>query len=212
MAEKKELIASPIDGNATLKPSKIYFFKSSSGDFSDELHVLDLSASVSMAQWAGSINEAFCNHVDNLAKEKKNDSSIKVFELNRGTFSSTMQFHDAAAGGDVVAELYMPVLKHFGGWQLKFPENSPHSSHNIEIRPVSMMRSEETFVKDSVSYSWDAASGKRGSLFKTIDGKKKLIAEFSAKTWFKNSCVLVMDSEQLDAVVTLATCVAVLNR
>ncbi len=46
-----------------------------------------------------------------------------------------------------------------------------------------------------------------------MDGEKRvLVAEFVAKHWFQNNCVLVFDLTLLDAVVVLASCVAVLNR
>jgi len=199
-----------------LSPTKVLFFQSSSGDFSDELHVVDLSADLTLGAYNGEITEDFRKQVEKISKEKKHDRSRWSYELKRNTFSSTMQFHDAASGGAVVAELGMSILQRLGTWKISFPNNSKHSSHDIEMRPVSFWKKEETFVKDSVQYLWDAAGGaKGGKLYKVVDekvGTRVPVAEYVAKKWFQNSCVLVMDTTQLDELVVLASCVAILNR
>ena len=213
MSEKNIQQQSSEDAIADLKPNKIYFLDSLSGDFSDELRVLDLSSAVATGGYVGNLTKAFTKDVQQVAKVRKNESSTWAFELGRKTFSSKMQFHDAKAGGNVVAELDMAILKQWGAWAMSFPEQSPHSSHDIEIRPVGIWKKEETFVKDSISYLWDLSGpGKSGKLYQVKDEKKVLVAEFVAKRWFVNNCVLVLDSELLDEVVVLASCVAVLNR
>jgi hypothetical protein len=213
MSEKNihsESVTMPHDSASKL--DKIYFFSSSSGDFSDELRVLDVTSVVPISEYPGKITEAFSKQVEKAGKDLKLDSSAWLYELKRGTFSSTMLFHDVKAGGMVVAELDMSILKHFGGWNMRFPEKSSRSSHDIEFRPLGLWKKDEVFVKDSIPYAWDISNGKSGLLHKMVDGQKILVAEFSAKTWFKNSCILILNTELLDDIVTLASCVAVLNR
>ncbi|UNI18553.1 hypothetical protein JDV02_004816 [Purpureocillium takamizusanense] len=145
MTEKTQTLA--IDGHehASFTPTKVLFINSSSGDFSDELQVLDLTSHT-----------------------------------------------------------------------VRFPADSTHCAHDVELRPVSVWAKQETFVKDSVPYLWDMSMGRKsGVLYKTVglDEKQRVpVAKFVAKNWFKNCCVLLLDEGRLDAVVTLATCVAVLNR
>ncbi|GJN75638.1 hypothetical protein PCL_04479 [Purpureocillium lilacinum] len=214
MTEKTQTLA--VDEQPSFTPTKVFFINSSSGDFSDELHVLDLTSNVTLSPCSSTspIPDSLRDEVERAASEQKNDRSAWSFELTRGTFSSTMEFHDASAGGAVAAELDMPVLKHYSVWKVRFPEGSPHSSHDVEVRPVSIWKKQETFVKDSVPYLWDMSmGGKGGVLYKTVEFEKRVpVAQFVAKNWFKNCCVLVLDDRQLDAVVALSTCVAVLNR
>ncbi|KAF5125025.1 hypothetical protein E5D57_009709 [Metarhizium anisopliae] len=51
-------------------------------------------------------------------------------------------------------------------------------------------------------YVWDT----------TMGGKRVLVGEFRARARFRNSCVLVMDTKEVDNVVTSGSCVAALNR
>ena len=196
-----------------LTPNRVFFFTSASGDFSDELRVLDVTSAVSMSTFAGSVTEKFSKHVETLSKEREFDSSLVAFDLRRKALSSTMKFHDARQGGQVVAELDMAILKHFGAWSIRFPGQSPHSAHDVEIRPDGILQSNEHFIKDSVTYNWTVSSlAKTGALHTVLDGRKVPVAEFVAKRWLKNCGVLVLNTELLDEVVTLATCVAVINR
>ncbi len=213
MDEKQANGVSGANTPTALIPNKIFFINSSSGDFSDELHVSDLSSLSPMESYTGGITESLSKRVQHIAKEKKNDASTWAFELTRKTFSSTMQIHSASMGGEVVAELDMSVLKQWGTWTIRFPEESDHSNHDVEIHRVGIWRKEETFIKDSTLFSWDLSGpGKSGRLYQVSDGERVLVAEFVAKHLFRNSCVLVLNDTLMDEVVVLATCVAVLNR
>lgn len=200
---------SSVDETPPLRPTKIFFLNSSSGDFSDELHVLDLTPLITMADYTGTMTDAFRKQVERAAKANCNARSAWAFELTRGTFSSRMQMHDASAGGALVAELDMPVLKRYSAWKMCFPSRG----REVEVRPVSVWKKQEAFVVDGESFLWDmSGGGKRGVLGKKVDGRSGPVAEFVAKSWFENSCVLMLDAEQVDEVVALASCVAVLNR
>ncbi|KAH8880292.1 hypothetical protein GQ53DRAFT_774306 [Thozetella sp. PMI_491] len=196
---------------AALMPDRVFFLTSSSGDFSDEIRVLDVTNHVSLVD-PGAITEPFAREVERVGKERSKDKSTWAYDLDRNTFSSTMRFQDAAAGGAVVAELDMPILKHYGGWTIRFPEQSKHSNHSIEMRPLGVWKKQESFVKDSVPYLWDMSKGKGGQLSAVIGEKKVPVAAFVAQHWFKNNCVLAFNSKMLDQVVVLASCIAVLNR
>lgn len=80
------------------------------------------------------------------------------------------------------------------------------------MKPVGAGQKEQIFAKDSVPYFWDMEGGKHGTLYKVIDGKRVKIAEFAARHGYDKDCVLVLDVEQLNEVVTIASCVALLNR
>ncbi|KAK2616300.1 hypothetical protein QQS21_000734 [Conoideocrella luteorostrata] len=203
----------PVETGAPGTPDRLLFIQSFSGDFSDELRVFDLSPCVCPSTFTEIRSNKFYGAVETAAKDRQNDRSAWAYELKRETFSSNLQIHDASDGGDVAADLDLTILKRYGTWKLKFPPGSRHSIHDLDIRAVSILRKQETFVKDGILYMWDmTGGGKRGALHKTVGGKKALIAEFVAKSWFKNSCVLAVDTKEVDDVVALGTCVAALNR
>lgn len=208
-----ETVEMPAETGVPGTPDKLFFIQSSSGDFSDELRVLDITSSITFSTFQDTKCDTFYKTVEKVAKDRQNDGSAWVYELNRKTFSSNLQIRDVKDRGNMAAELYLSILKHYGTWKLSFPTSSRHSSHDLEIRPVSILRKQETFVKDGTLYMWDMTmGGKRGELYKSIGGKKVLVAEFEAKAWFKNSCVLVMDTKEVGDVVVLGSCVAALNR
>ncbi|OAQ71955.1 hypothetical protein VFPPC_00033 [Pochonia chlamydosporia 170] len=221
MSEKTQLVEKPNDMTAEVPaetgipgtPDKLFFLQSSSGDFSDELRVLDLSSSITFSTFEDATHDEFYAAVEKAAKNRQNDRAAWVYELTRKSFSSNMQIHDSSNHGVVAAELDLSILKHYGTWKLSFPQGSRHSSHDLEIKPVSILQKQETFVKDGTMYIWDMTmGGKRGELYKTINGKKALVAAFAAKSWFKNNCVLVMDTKEVGDVVVVGSCVAALNR
>ena len=124
-----------------------------------------------------------------------------------------MEIHDSANGGKAVAEVNMSVLKHYGNWKLTFTENSKFSRQVVDIKPVSVLRKQEMFEFGEDKFMWDMTSGGgRGILYKLNEGHKEQVGEFAAKTWFKNTCLLVLDEDRIDGLLGIATCVAALNR
>ncbi|KAJ6437499.1 D-amino acid oxidase [Purpureocillium lavendulum] len=171
---------------AAFHPTKVLFLNTPRGVFSDKLHVLDLTSHVtaSLGTDTSPIPKTFRDAVERAASGKELDPSVWAFELTRSTSSSVMQFHDVSADSFIVAEVDMPVLKHYSMWK-------------------------ETFVKDSMRYKWDMPGGDKGGvLYKHCVP----IAKFDAMNLFKESCVLVLDERHLDTVVALSTCVVVLCR
>ncbi|QLI73030.1 uncharacterized protein G6M90_00g105580 [Metarhizium brunneum] len=108
--------------------------------------------------------------------------------------SSGLRIQDSSHRGDLAVELHLSVLKRYGTWR--------HCGHGVEIRPVGIMCKQDTFAKNSTPYVWDT----------TMGGKRVLVGEFRARARFGNSCVLVMDTKEVDNVVTSGSCVAALNR
>ncbi|TWU70579.1 hypothetical protein ED733_000480 [Metarhizium rileyi] len=194
-------------------PNKLFFVQSSSGDFSDELRAVDVGSSLPSATFQDIVQDSFYGAVEKAARNRRNDGSAWAYELTRRAFSSNLQIFDVSKRGTVAAELDLSVLKRYGTWKLSFPSGSKQSCHDLDICPVGILRKQETFVKDGALYMWDMTmGGKRGQLYKEVDGDKVLVAAFKAKTWFRNSCVLAMDTSEVGEVVVLGSCVAALNR
>jgi hypothetical protein len=194
-------------------PRTLFYIKSSSGDFSDELRVLDLSGSLKFTSSKDFDVKDTYKKVEQAAKEREHDANAWSYQMNRGALSAVLNIHDFSDSGRVVAELNMSILKHYGTWKLSFTQESRFGHQVIDVTPVSLLKKQERFTFGSSSYMWDMTMGGGcGILYKAFDGKYERIGEFVAKSWFKNSCVLMLDTEEVDELVGLATCVAALNR
>lgn len=194
-------------------PRTLLYIKSSSGDFSDELRVLDLGGSIKLTSFQDFDVKETYKQIEQAAKEREHDSNAWSYQMNRGALSAVLNIHDCTEGGCVVAELNMSILKHYGTWKLSFTQTSQFGTEVIDVTPVSLLKKQERFTVGSSSYMWDMTMGGGcGVLYKMIDGKQEQVGEFVAKSWFKYSCALMLDTDEVDELVGLATCVAALNR
>ncbi len=194
-------------------PRRLFYVKSSSGDFSDELHVLDLTSSFKLASFEDFDPKKAYKQIEQVVAERQHDANAWSYEMHRGALSAVLNIHDCADGGRVVAELNMSILKHYGTWRLSFTKDSQFGGQVVDVKAVSLLKKQEQFTFGSSSYTWDMTiGGGTGVLYKIAGEKRDKIGEFIAKSWFKNSSVLILDTDEVDELVGLATCVAALNR
>lgn len=194
-------------------PTRIYFIKGSSGDFSHDNRVQDLTSTTTLTSFKDLDFDTLYKSAEQESKQRQHDSSAWAYQMHRGGLSAVLEIHDSANGGKAVAELNMSVLKHYGTWKLMFTEDSNFSGQAVDITPVSVLRKQEMFDFQKDKFMWDMTmGGGRGVLYKLNEGQKEQIGEFAAKTWFKNTCVLVLNTEKVDGLLGMATCVAALNR
>ncbi|KHO11105.1 Ribonuclease H-like protein [Metarhizium robertsii ARSEF 23] len=85
--------------------------------------------------------------VDKAAGNRQNGRSARVYNLSSTTLSSGLRIQDSSNRGDLAAELDLSVLKRYGTWR--------HCGHDVEIRPVGIMRKQETVVEDGTLYLRD---------------------------------------------------------
>lgn len=194
----------PLDESKKLNPDKVLFIKASTG-FSNDAAVFDLTNAIERNYDGMSVE--YIHEVDILAGDV--DATSAVFELKRQKFykrqtTVTDENHAEVAG------INAPVLS-FGLVKFSFPEGSPHSSHDIEMKPVSMGRRVEGFTKDSVLYFWDKVDN-IAVLTKVIGDKRVEIAKFGAKHGYDKGGTLALDTAQLDELVAVITCVALLQQ
>jgi hypothetical protein len=95
--------------------------------------------------------------------------------------------------------------------KFSFPQGSPHSGHDIEMKPISIGRRAEGFTKDSTLYFWDKVDN-IAVLTKVVGEKRVEIAKFGAKHGYDKGGALALDTAQLDELVTVITCVALLQQ
>ncbi|ORY66403.1 uncharacterized protein BCR38DRAFT_484036 [Pseudomassariella vexata] len=115
--------------------------------------------------------------------------------------------------GEKVCDLNITFIS-FDCSTVRFPSDSKHSRHPIEIWPVDDGRGKgdkhECFVRHSVPYFWDMTSGPVGVLHKCLNQQRVEVAKVVAYGFDKDA-ILVLDGDELDDAVAVATCVILLN-
>lgn len=186
----------------------VFMIKSSSGDFSDELRVQSLSIVPRLNHVEGCLAREFQEAVERASEAQGLDKHAWVYQMNRPALSSVMKIHDTSDGGNVAARLDMSILGHYGAWKLSLTDGT-----DIAMRRLGVFSKEELFEYRGTRYRWDMTTGsKQGRLYREDASGQKQIAQFTAKGWFRNSCILAVEAGELDMLVVLGTCVAALNR
>lgn len=190
------------------KGPTVFMIKSSSGDFSDELKVQNLSKAAHLDHVEGCLAREFQEAIERASEAQDLDKHAWVYQMNRPALSSVMKIHDTSDSGNVAARLDMSILGHYGTWSLSLTDGT-----DIEMRRLGVFAKEELFEYRGTRYRWDMSTGnKQGRLYREDASGQKLVAQFTAKGWFRNSCILAVEAGELDTLVVLGTCVAALNR
>ena len=93
-----------------------------------------------------------------IPKATQHSEQTPAFKMEQARSSRTFCCLDPP--GNRVAEISGPLLS-FGRQKLSFPNESSHSSHNIDLRPVGAGSREGIFVQGSVPYFWERVQRKR---------------------------------------------------
>ena len=187
----------------------VYMIQSSSGDFSDELRVLDLSGSADLVALEDCLTQDFQEAIDVASKTRSMDKDAWRYQMNRSPLSPVLNIYDTSDGGRVAAELDMSILGHWGTWKLSLRDRPDE----VTLRRVGVFTKEETFNIDGVNYRWDMTGGrKQGKLYSEAKEGRRQVAQFVARGWFRNRCIVATNCDELDDLVVLGTCVAALNR
>ncbi|KAH0541581.1 hypothetical protein FGG08_003929 [Glutinoglossum americanum] len=104
-----------------------------------------------------------------------------------------------------------------GPSHLTFPAQSPHSSHTITLRPPRRFLSRnESFVHNSATYTWAYESWihpSRVALWRELPGGgKKLLARYWQGIDWRTGGTIVVEGEEVDAVIAVVTCVVLLKK
>lgn len=194
----------PLDENRKLDPDKVLFIKVSAKSSSDAA-VFDLTNAIER-NYDG-MSAEYIHEVEFLAKDV--DATSAVLELKRPKFFRRQTTVTDGSHMEV-AQINAPALS-FGLVKFSFPQGSSHSSHDIEMKPVSMGRRAEGFAKDSVLYFWDKTENV-AVLTKVIGDKRVEIAKFGANHVYDKGGVLAINTAQLDELVAVITCAALLQQ
>lgn len=195
----------PIDEDRVFQPNQVFYLKGAI-HFKKTAQIMNLSGMV--RQRFSNFSPAFLQDVQR-ANEKAQESP--TYEIKScGEMMRTIKTMTNSSG-EKLCDLNITFIS-FDSSTVKFPKDSPHSRHPIEMCPVGNGADEkhEAFVKNSIPYFWDMTSGQFGVLYKCLNQKRVEIAKVCGYGFAKDA-VLVLDGRELDDVVALATVIILLN-
>lgn len=156
----------------------------------------------------------------------KDHTHTPIYTIQRGNWMGLkwkITTQNASGNEEEVANWKHPWLS-VGEAVLSFPEGSPHSSHDITLKPKRWGFRTENFVMDSVLYQWemDSLLHSHGmSLFKILPAlsadekeRKVEVAKYSQKWWgaFVTGGVVMVDSREVDVLVAVLSLAVVLKK
>lgn len=201
----------PIDEAITLRPTRILYIVPQSG-WAQDTKILDLTA------------QPHDSYPDDLTPEFKASAKrlasstpplAPIFTLTRAHWYSSSRLTVTDSAGTQLAEWHSPIMA-YGATHIRFSADSPHCSHELEVKPLKIGRRAQSFVNNSTTYVWETGgrfkSG-RMSLYKAIGAKKIEAARYESDSGtFIAGGLLVLETREVDELVALLTCMAVLNQ
>ncbi|GAB1317940.1 hypothetical protein MFIFM68171_08150 [Madurella fahalii] len=216
---KKDVAASfPVDETTPFHATKAIYIHEGT-EFTLTLTMTDVTAAVA-ALLSPNLTTAPLLEAAKSTNRSASTASLITLQLTRPnrmsrTWTATKPGSGSRSSNTAVAELSNPLWS-LGKWTIKFPVGSPHSGHDIQLRPAGVATRADEFVKDSVPYFWDVVDGRRlCKLYRAMDGKKVEIARFVGDGARARDGVLVVagqGEEGVDEIVVMLTLVGVLNR
>ena len=207
----KSILDIPVDEAISLRPTTILYIVSQSG-WARDTNVLDLTAQLHDS-YQDDLTPEFKASARRLASSSP--PLAPIFTLTRARWYSTSRLTVTDAAGVQLAEWHSPILA-YGVTHIRFPEDSPHCSHAVEVKPLSIYRRAQSFVKDSATYAWETGERfepGRMSLYKATGAKKIEVARYESDSGgFTVGGPLVLETREVDDLIALLTCMAVLNQ
>ncbi|KAI1385092.1 uncharacterized protein F4822DRAFT_433621 [Hypoxylon trugodes] len=201
----------PINESVVLQPTRTFFLKGCV-HFKTTAQIYDISGQVQQP-FSGDFNHAFLDGVEQAVRKQVDGKGKPLYEIkSSGNMMRTLKTMTKPSG-EKVCDLNMTFVS-FDSSFVRFPKNSDHSRHPIEICPVGGSGSDdkkhEAFVKNSIPYFWDMTHGRVGILYKCLNQKRVEVGRV-AGFGFDRDAVLVLNGEELDDAVAISTCIILLN-
>ncbi|KAI0898281.1 hypothetical protein F4806DRAFT_493941 [Annulohypoxylon nitens] len=199
----------PLNTSVVLQPTRAFYLKGCI-HFKTTAQILDLSGRL-QSPFIGDFSHAFLDEAEQVARKL---SSSPAYEIkSSGNMMRTLKTITDSDGGRV-CDLNITFVS-FDSSKVRFPKDSPHSRHEIELCPVGGTAGgedakHEAFVKNSIPYFWDMTRGRVGILYKCLNQKRVEIGRV-AGYGFDKDAVLVLNGNELDDVVAISTCIILLN-
>jgi len=189
----------PVNQDIRFQPTKVYYHQNNGG-FSVSLAIYDITDKVKVTDPVY------------LEDAKSLSSGVNpALEIRQESWH-TRNYKAFGRAGAVVAEASGPLLD-LGRWKIKFPAESVHSTHDLELRPTGPGRRQDVFVLESVPYFWDMVDPKGVyKLYKVDMGLRVEVANFTSKSHRDLEGVLIVNDKEVGGVVAIVTSIAVLKR
>jgi len=205
------ILKTPIDKTVALQPTRILYIVAQSG-WDRETKILDLTSQL-LDSYQDDFTEDFKASVKRLVSSSPPPPPI--FTLTRAHWYSSSRLTVTDAEGAQLAKWHSPIMG-YGVTHITFPEHSTHCTHALEVKPLNYFRRAQSFVSDSTTYAWETAGrfkSSRMSLYKAIVGKKIEVARYESESGgFTAGGPVVLATKEVDELVALLTCMAVLNQ
>jgi hypothetical protein len=205
------ILKMPIDKTVALQPTRILYIVAQSG-WDQETKILDLTSQL-LDSYQDDFTKDFNASVQRLVSSSPPPPPI--FTLTRAHWYSSSRLTITDAEGAQLAKWHSPILG-YGVTHITFPEHSTHCTHALKVKPLSVARRAQSFISDSATCVWETAgrfkSG-RMSLYKAIGDKKIEVARYESESGgFTVGGPVVLATKEVDELVALLTCMAVLNQ
>jgi hypothetical protein len=197
----------------SLRPIRIFCVITPAGLRRRGIKVLDLTSQMSQEHGDSLMAKKLITEAKRLVKESSPPSPY--FTLSGPRFAGR---HVAITNskGDQVAEYKLPFTLHCTAVLTIFSPGSPHSAHQLKIKPVGLGFRAATFVTDEgVRYVWKADSiltTNRFSLYKssTNEANEIRVGRYARNLGLSPPGVLVLDTREVDEQLGVLTCLVVL--
>ncbi|KAI1096275.1 hypothetical protein F5B19DRAFT_227929 [Rostrohypoxylon terebratum] len=199
----------PINSSVVLQPTRAFYLKGCI-HFKTTAQILDLSGRL-QTPFVGDFSHAFLDEAEQVARKLASSPAYEI--KSSGNMMRTLKTITDSDGARV-CDLNITFVS-FDSSKVRFPKDSPHSRHEIELCPVGGRAGgedakHEAFVKNSIPYFWDMTRGRVGILYKCLNQKRVEIGRV-AGYGFDKDAVLVLNGNELDDVVAISTCIILLN-
>ncbi|KAI0394031.1 hypothetical protein F5Y17DRAFT_278338 [Xylariaceae sp. FL0594] len=201
----------PINQQVQLNPTKVFYLKSAV-HFKHTGQIYELTGRL-RNPW-NDFSHAFLDEVSQTAQKLAEGGQSPRCEISSsGNMMRTLKTMKDCASGNKLCDLNMTFIS-FDSSSIRFPPGSPHSRHEIELWPVGDKGRDdakhEAFVRHSIPYFWDMTRGRVGILYKCLNQQRVEVGRV-AGFGFDKDAVLVINGDEVDDVVAIATCVVLLN-
>ncbi|KAL7629391.1 hypothetical protein AAE478_000911 [Parahypoxylon ruwenzoriense] len=202
----------PIKENHVLNPTLVFYLKGCIHS-KTTAQILDVtnSARAALASSGGEFSQALLSEAAQAAHRQQNSPAYEI--KSSGNIMRTLKTVTDGRTGSKVCDLNMTFIS-FDSSTVRFPRDSPHSRHDVELWPVGDRASDdakhEAFVRHSIPYFWDMTRGPVGVLYKCLNQQRVEIGRVACYGPEKDA-LLLLDGDELDDVVAISTCIILLN-
>ncbi|RYP70295.1 hypothetical protein DL769_005001 [Monosporascus sp. CRB-8-3] len=203
----------PINQEWALNATKVFYLRKAV-HFKQTAKIVDLTGWLRHG-FPGEFTSGWADEAASAARKLEASGPPKYEIKSCGEMMRTIKTMTDGRTGDKVCELNMTFIS-FDSSKVRFPPGSPHSRHEIELAPVDDAATRagvkhECFIRHSIPYFWDMTGGGPAAvLYKCLNQQRCEVGRI-ASYGFDKDAILVIDGDEVDEAVAIATAVILLN-